>query len=133
MAPMIAPPPPRAKRAVLAPEEIAAAARRAVDVASDKQASDILLLDVRDVASFADYMIIMSALTPRQTNALAEDITVAGKASGLSLHHREGTADSGWLLLDFADVIVHIFDEEQRDHYRLEQLWKAARTVVRMQ
>ena len=133
MAPMIATPPPRAKRAVLAPEEIAAAARRAVDVASDKQASDILLLDVREVASFADYMIIMSALTPRQTNALAEDITVAGKASGLALHHREGTADSGWLLLDFADVIVHIFDEEQREHYRLEQLWNAAKTVVRMQ
>ncbi len=133
MAPMIAPPPPRAKRAVLAPEEIAAAARRAVDVASDKMASDILLLDVREVASFADYMIIMSAGTARQTNALAEDITVAGKASGLSLHHREGTADSGWLLLDFADVIVHIFDEEQREHYRLEQLWTAAKTVVRMQ
>ena len=121
------------KRAALAPEEVAAAARRAVDVASDKMASDILLLDVREVASFADYMIIMSALTPRQTDALAEDLTTAAKASGLSLHHREGTANSGWLLLDFADVIVHIFDEEQRDHYRLDQLWKAARTVVRMQ
>ena len=121
------------KRAALTPEKVAAAARRAVDVASDKQASDILLLDVRDVASFTDYMVIMSALTPRQTNALAEDLTAAAKASGLSLHHREGTADSGWLLLDFADVIVHIFDAEQRDYYRLEQLWKAARTVVRMQ
>ena len=133
MAPMIATSPTRSKRAVLTPEEIAAAARRAVDVASDKQAIDILLLDVREVASFADYMIIMSALTPRQTNALAGDLTAAAKASGLAFHHREGTADSGWLLLDFADVIVHIFDEEQREHYRLEQLWKAARTVVRMQ
>ena len=133
MAPMTATSPTRSKRAVLTPEEIAAAARRAVEVASDKQASDVLLLDVREVASFADYMIIMSALTPRQTNALAEELTAAAKASGLALHHREGTADSGWLLLDFADVIVHIFDEEQREHYRLEQLWKAARTVVRMQ
>ena len=130
MAPMTATTP---KRAALAPEEVAAAARRAVEVASDKMASDILLLDVREVASFADYMIIMSAGTARQTNALAEDLTAAAKASGLSLHHREGTASSGWLLLDFADVIVHIFDEEQRDHYRLEELWKAARTVVRMQ
>ena len=133
MAPMAATSPTRTKRAALAPEQIAAAARRAVEVASDKQASDILLLDVREVVSFADYMIIMSAFTPRQTNALAEDLTAAAKASGLSLHHREGTADSGWLLLDFADVIVHIFDEEQREYYRLEQLWKAARTVVRMQ
>ena len=133
MAPMTTTFPPRAKRAALAPEEVAAAARRAVEVASDKMASDILLLDVREVASFADYMIIMSAGTARQTNALAEDLTAAAKASGLSLHHREGTASSGWLLLDFADVIVHIFDEEQRDHYRLEELWKAARTVVRMQ
>ena len=118
---------------MLVPEQIAAAARRAVDVASDKQASDILLLDVREVASFADYMIIMSAVTPRQSDALAGDITVAGKASGLALHHREGSASSGWLLLDFGDVIVHIFDEEQREHYRLEQLWKEAKTVVRMQ
>ena len=133
MAPMTTTFPPRAKRAVLEPEQIAAAARRAVDVASDKQASDILLLDVREVASFTDYMIIMSAVTPRQTNALAGDLTVAGKASGLLLHHREGTANSGWMLLDFGDVIVHIFDEEQREHYQLEQLWKAAKTVVRMQ
>ena len=130
MAPMTATTP---KRAALAPDEIAAAARRAVDAASDRLASDVILLDVRDVASFADYMIIMSAGTPRQSNALAEDIAATAKASGLSLHHREGTADSGWLLLDFADVVVHIFDEEQRDYYRLEQLWKAARTVVRMQ
>jgi len=133
MAPMTTTFPPRAKRALLAPAEIAAAARRAVDVASDKQASDILLLDVREVASFADYMIIMSAVTPRQTDALAGDITVAGKASGLALHHREGTAASGWLLLDFGDVIVHIFDEEQREHYRLEELWEVAKTVVRLQ
>ena len=133
MAPMTTTFPPRAKRSVLEPEQIAAAARRAVDVASDKQASDILLLDVREVASFTDYMIIMSAVTPRQTNALAGDLTVAGKASGLLLHHREGTADSGWMLLDFGDVIVHVFDEEQREHYRLEELWEAAKTVVRLQ
>ena len=121
------------KPAALAPEDIAAAARRAVDVASDKQASDILLLDVRDVTTFADYMVIMSANTPRQINALAEDLTAAVKESGLALHHREGTPSSGWLLLDFADVIVHVFDQTQRDYYQLEQVWRTARTVVRIQ
>ena len=121
------------KRTPLEPEQIAAAARRAVDVASDKQASDVLLLGLRGVASFADYMLVMSAGTPRQINAIAEDLTVSAKASGLSLHHREGTANSGWLLLDFADVIFHVFDEEVREHYRLEQVWRAARTVVRVQ
>ena len=126
-------PPTRPQRSLLAPEEIAAAAHRVVEVASDKQASDIILLDVRDIASFTDYMIIMSAGTPRQTNAVADDISTAAKASGLAIHHREGTANSGWLLLDFGDVIVHVFDEEQREHYRLEALWEAAKTVVRLQ
>ena len=121
------------KPGALTPEDVAAAARRAVDVASDKQASDVLLLDIRDVTTFADYMVIMSANTPRQINALAEELTTAAKESGLSLHHREGTPSSGWLLLDFADVIVHVFDQTQRDYYRLEQVWRTARTVVRIQ
>ena len=121
------------KPSSLAPEDVASAARRVVDVASDRQASDVLLLDMRDVTTFADYMVIMSANTPRQINALAEDLTTAAKESGLSLYHREGTANSGWLLLDFADVIVHVFDQTQRDYYQLEQVWRTARTVVRIQ
>src|SRR5690606_5816451 len=98
-------------------------ARRAVEVASDKQASDIVLLDIRGVSSFADYMIIMTAATPRQINALARDMEEAIEKSGFDMHHREGSNESGWVLLDFSDIVVHIFSPAQRDFYRLERVW----------
>ena len=108
-------------------------ARRIVDVASSKQASDVLLLDIREVASFADYMVIMSADTFRLMDALAEEITTSMKRESVGLHHLEGTAGSGWLLLDYSDVVVHVFSPEQRAFYRLEQVWRRARQVVRIQ
>jgi ribosome-associated protein len=109
------------------------AARLAIDVASDRQATDILLLDVRDVTVFADFMVIMTGGSVRQLNALASELDDKLSKAGLKLHHREGTAESGWVLLDFLDVVVHIFSEEQRDYYKLDQVWKAAREVVRLQ
>ncbi len=102
-------------------------------MASDKQASDILLLDIRELTAFADYMVIMSAETTPQMDALAEDLRLSLKAEGETLYHQEGTPASGWLLLDFADVVVHIFAPEQREYYKLEQVWNKARPVVRIQ
>lgn len=109
------------------------AARAAVEVASDYQATDIVLLDVRGVTSFADYLVIMSADNPRQLQTLSEELDYALDHNGWPLHHREGTIASGWVLLDFTEVVVHIFSEEQRAFYRLEQLWSAGRQVVRIQ
>ena len=109
------------------------AARAAVEVASDYQAADIVLLDVRGVTSFADYLVIMSADNPRQLQTLSEELDYALDHNGWPLHHREGTIASGWVLLDFTEVVVHIFGEEQRAFYRLEQLWSAGRQVVRIQ
>ena len=115
------------------PADAGAAARRAVDAASDKQGADIVLLDVRGVSGFADYMVVLTAGSVRQLNALAEDLVEAVEQAGPSLHHREGSAESGWVLLDFGDVVVHVFSEEQRDFYRLEQVWRAGRELVRIQ
>ncbi len=109
------------------------AARLAVDVASDRQAEDIVLLDVRKVSGFADYMVIMSAGSVRQLSSLARELPDAIEQAGLDLHHREGTGDSGWVLLDFGDLVVHVFSVEQRDHYRLEQVWQSAKQLVRIQ
>ena len=109
------------------------AARAAVEVASDYQAADVVLLDVRGIASFADYLVIMSADNPRQLQTLSEELDYALDHNGWPLHHREGTIASGWVLLDFTEVVVHIFSEEQRAFYRLEQLWSAGRQVVRIQ
>jgi ribosome-associated protein len=118
------------KRAALAPTEVA---RQIVDTASDKQASDILLLDVQGVASFADFLVIMSAGSARQMVTLAEELVAALKQSGVRPHHLEGTTDSGWMLLDYFDVMVHIFSPEQRSFYGLEQVWRRGRPVVRIQ
>ena len=108
-------------------------ARRIVDVASDKQATDILLLDIREVASYADYLVIMSTGNVRQMASLAGDLHRTVKNDKLPLHHWEGSADAGWLLLDCTDVVVHVFSEEQRAYYQLEQVWRRAKTVVRIQ
>ena len=103
-----------------------------VDEAADKLAEDILLLDLRGLAPFADYFVIMSAESSRQIEALEEDLTQALKEAGVPRHRREGTPASGWVLLDFSDVIVHIFSPEEREFYDLERLWGRAQQVVRV-
>ena len=103
-----------------------------VEVASDKLAADIVLLDLRQLAPFADYFVIMSAESSRQIEGLEEDITQALKDEQVRRFHREGTPASGWVLLDFSDVIVHIFGTEEREYYDLERLWSGATQVVRV-
>jgi len=107
-------------------------ARIAIEVASEKQAEDIIMLDIRQLTDFADYFVIMSAESRRQLEALREDIVKALKDSGVSLHHSEGTAQAGWILLDYSDVIIHLFGTEERAYYRLDQLWSGAAQVVRI-
>jgi ribosome-associated protein len=109
-------------------------ARRIVDLASDKQASDILLLDIRGVSLIADYFVICSAGSERQTAAILKDLSERLlEEFGRKPLHTEGAADSGWVLLDFGDVIVHVFSAAQRAFYNLEQLWSAATPIVRLQ
>lgn len=108
-------------------------ARKAVEVASEKQAVDILLLDTRDVCSFADYFVICSGESDRQLRAISEEIEHALKKGGVLPHHIEGDVDSGWLLLDFGDVIINIFAPFEREFYQLDKLWSHARPVLRIQ
>ena len=114
---------------VLTPTE---AARLAVDVAADKLASDIVMLDLRALTVFADYFVVMTADSVRQIEALVEDLSNAMREAGVARHHREGTAASGWVLLDFADVVIHIFGPEEREFFGLERLWNRAPQVVRI-
>ncbi len=101
-------------------------------MASDQLASDIVMLDVRRISSIADYFIIMSADSTRQIQALEEDITKALKEENVRQYHREGIPSSGWVLLDFSNVIIHIFGPEERSFYDLERLWYQAPQVVRI-
>lgn len=112
----------------------AALARRIVEIAEAKQANDILLLDIRSVAVFADFFVICSGRSERQLQAMSRDIVkTLVDDERLKPSHTEGEPDSGWILLDYDDVIVHIFAPEQRRYYGLEELWSNAVPVVRIQ
>ena len=104
-----------------------------MEAASEKQASDIVLLDVREVCSFASYFVICSGESERQLGAIYDEIEQTLKKAGITPHHREGALDSGWMLLDFGDVIVHIFASAEREYYQLDELWEKAVAVVRIQ
>jgi ribosome-associated protein len=93
----------------------------------------VVLLDVREVCTFADYFVLATADSQRQISAVAEEIEKVLKSEGERPIHREGSADSGWVLLDYGDVIVHTFAPFEREFYNLEEMWSAARTVVRIQ
>ena len=108
-------------------------ARAAVDAASDKKASDVLLLDIREITTIADYFVICTGNNARQIQAVAEAITDALREQKARLLNREGVAETGWLLLDFGDVIVHIFSPKEREYYHLERLWNDAKTVMYLQ
>ena len=104
-----------------------------VDLAVEKQASNIVLLDVREVCSFADYFVICSGESERQLRTIQEEIEKGLKKEGVLPHHLEGTVDSGWLLIDYGDVIVHIFAPSERRYYQLDELWHEATPVVTIQ
>jgi ribosome-associated protein len=108
-------------------------ARVAIELASEQQARDIAMLDVRTLCSFADYFVICTADNRRHIEAIWQDINGILKKKGVIPHHSEGTPDSGWMLTDFGSVIVHIFSPPERDYYELDKLWDKAIPVVRIQ
>jgi ribosome-associated protein len=106
-------------------------AQRAVDVLSDHKALDIALVDISKAASFTDFFVIATAQSPLQFSALRDYLEKDFLPDGIKLRHREGSGDNGWMLLDFGDLIVHIFSPDQRAYYRLEELWGRTSPVVR--
>jgi len=114
--------------------EAQALGRRIVEIASDKLATDIVLLDIQPVATVADYFVVFSTASERQLAAVVRDIEQSLRnEDGIRPLRVEGKASSGWVVMDFGDVVVHVFSAEQRGFYRLEDLWSAAVPLVRMQ
>jgi len=112
----------------LTPEAVAAIA---ADLAADRKALDIVSLDLRAMAGFADYFVICTGRTDRQTRAIHDGIHLGLKTQhGLLPRQAEGVSEGRWILLDYLDVVVHIFTPETRDFYRLEQLWGEAPAVA---
>ncbi|GEM_PF-270108 len=109
-------------------------AHKIVDLAEEKQAVDITLLDLGKVTVLADYFVICTAESSRQTIAILDSIAIELKKAGvLPLHPAEGDPTAGWTLLDYGDVVVHVFDAATRSFYNLEQLWKDAPVVLKIQ
>jgi ribosome-associated protein len=103
--------------------EIAVTAARA---AADKQAVDVTILDVSDLIAITDYFVICSGSSDRQLKTLVEEVEKAVREIGERPVRREGEADAGWVLLDYIDVVVHVFAQEEREYYDLERLWRDA-------
>ncbi len=108
-------------------------AHEIADIISDTKGSDIIVLDIRPVSPIADYFVIATADNERQANAIVEEIEKRMKARKILPYGTDGEVNSGWVLLDYGDVLVHIFDPGTRDFYQLEELWSNAPTVVRIQ
>ena len=91
------------------------------------------MLDLRQVSVITDYFVICSAMTERQTKALLDTLTEEIDKEGIHPLHVEGETGGGWLLIDYGDVIVHIFAPAKRSYYKLEELWQNAPMVVKIQ
>jgi len=120
-------PPPRAPRAQLA--EARALALAAVDAALDKKALAPVLIDVSAMASYTDFIGIVSGRSDRQVDAIAESVRQAMKALGRLALGQEGTGNGRWTLLDFGSVVIHVFYHPVREFYDLESLWIEAPRV----
>ena len=103
--------------------DVALAAARA---AAQKQAEDILVLDVSKIIVITDYFVICTAGTNRQIRTVIDAVEDGARALGVKPVRREGEAEAGWWLLDFVDVVVHVFGTQERDYYQLERLWSDA-------
>jgi ribosome-associated protein len=114
-------------------EETAQLAREIVDMVADRKAEDILLLDMRPASYVADYFVLCNGTSERHIRALAEDIREALAKQGVRPLHVEGKSDSGWVLLDYGAIVIHVFGREERTYYALDRLWREAVPLLHIQ
>ena len=96
----------------------------AVNAADDKKANDLVALDISRIASFANYFLICTGDSSRQMQAIADEVEKRLKACGIRPSHVEGYQNSEWILMDYADLVIHIFSKNARIYYDLERLWR---------
>lgn len=108
-------------------------ARHMVELVADKQAEDIVLLDLTTVSVLADYFIIATANSERQIKAITDYVQAESIKDERKALHVEGDTGSGWVLLDYGDVVLHVMAPTQRAFYRLEELWRHAPTLLKIQ
>ena len=99
-------------------------AKEAVRALEDKKANDIRVIDITGVSSMGDYFIIADGSNRNQVQAMSDNVEEFMHKAGAKLKNREGYSNGGWILLDYYDIIVHIFSEEERSFYDLEHIWR---------
>ncbi len=99
----------------------------------DKKGEDILLLDIKDIASFTDYFVLCTGTSDRMLDALAEAALETVRAHHRKKARKQGQARDGWVVVDYGDVVVHLFSPDQRKYYDLEELWGDGKVLLRVQ
>ena len=108
---------------------IAALARRAAEICVDNKANDVIVLGLKGVSDMTDYFVIASGTSDTHVRALGNHVQDELREQGQRAHHVEGLSQGRWVLLDYVDVVVHLFHPTLRDYYRLERLWSDAEVV----
>jgi ribosome-associated protein len=116
-----------AKRKIAEAEVFALAAAR---IAADRHCMDIVVLNLKGISPATDYFVIVTGTSDRQMRTVADEICEAARGHNLQRFGRAGYEQARWILLDFIDVVVHIFDAEYRDYYDLELLWGDAKRLT---
>ncbi|SKC64704.1 ribosome silencing factor [Maledivibacter halophilus] len=98
-------------------------------IIDNKKGNDIVLLDVRKLATFAEYFVIATGNSTKHTAALADEIEKTLSKDGIFINHKEGHDEGNWILLDYLDIIIHIFTKDERSFYDIERIWKGAKYV----
>ena len=101
----------------------------AAKIAMELNCTDVVVLDLKDKSPATDYFVIATGTSDRQTRTVADETQLLAKSNGHQLFGRAGYDQGKWILLDFVDVIVHLFDEEYREYYNLEMLWGDAKKI----
>jgi ribosome-associated protein len=114
--------------------ESLALAQKVIEILEEKKGEDILLLDIHEISSFTDYFVICSGPSERTLKALAEEVQrKLKKDDQIHAMSLEGEPEGGWILLDYGNVILHIFSPAVRSYYQLEDLWREGQVLVRIQ
>lgn len=106
-------------------------ARIAYDALSDKKGEDIRIIDISHISVIADYFIITDGTNESQVKALIENVDEKMSKAGYSIKQQEGQNSGTWVLMDYGDIIVHVFDKENRSFYNLERIWSDGKPVER--
>ena len=105
-------------------------ANKAIECLQNKKAKDIKQLDIHDISTIADYFIIATGTSSTQLQAMSSELEEKMDQCGYKIHHKEGFREGRWVLLDYGNIVVHLFHDEERKFYNLEKIWVDAKTTL---